>query len=106
MKLVNCTPHSIRIITGQGDITIPGSGRVARVDAKAEIIGQIDTIPVFSTQYGEIRGLPEKQSGTVYVVSRVVATAAAERTDLLVPHSLIRLPSGAILGARGLARVS
>jgi hypothetical protein len=64
--------------------------------------GEIDSIPVESVTYGEIEGLPDYQEGVYYIVSGLVAAAAAKigRTDCLAPGGLVRDKNnpGLILG--------
>lgn len=54
--------------------------------------GEIDGIAIESVTYGEIEGLPEPQEGVYYIVSGLVAAAAAEigRKDCLAPGALVR----------------
>lgn len=54
--------------------------------------GGIDGIPIKSVTYGEIEGLPEPQEGVYYIVSELVAAAAAKigRVDCLAPGALVR----------------
>lgn len=57
------------------------------------------------TRYGEVDGLPAPRAGVTYIVSRVVAEAAREREDLLVPGGLVRDGSGRVLGCLYLTRL-
>lgn len=52
----------------------------------------IEGLPVEEVVYGEIEGLPEPQEGTFYIVSGLVAAAAARegRKDCLAPGGLVR----------------
>jgi hypothetical protein len=52
----------------------------------------IDGIPVETVIYGEIEGLPEYQEEVYYIVSGLVAAAAAKigRVDCLAPGALVR----------------
>ena len=60
MNIINLTPHAITICGADGSIilTIPASGNLARVSAHTVQTGEIDGIPVTSTVYGEVEGLP------------------------------------------------
>ena len=119
MTLINATPHSITLVSRRGveqdpkkqfltDKTveilreIPPSGFLARVSMVNLPAGEIDGIPIESVTYGEIEGLPEPQKGVYYVVSGLVAAAAAKigRVDCLAPGALVRDKSnpGTILG--------
>ncbi|MEM1711215.1 MAG: hypothetical protein QXU12_02310 [Nitrososphaerota archaeon] len=60
MRLVNLTLHEITIYTDRGILSIPPSGRVARIGG----------IPINRVEYGEVEGLPEPQPNTYYIVSQ------------------------------------
>jgi hypothetical protein len=120
MTLINATPHSITLVSRRGveqdskkqflaeaeavEILreIPPSVILARVSMVNLPAEEIDSIAVESVTYGEIEGLPEPQEGVYYVVSRLVAAAAAKigRVDCLAPGALVRDKSnpGTILG--------
>lgn len=87
-KLINLTPHEINIRLSDGTITIPskGNARVANLPGKQIGLATPDAIPVFEKDSpGEVEGLPSPQTGVMYIVSIVVASALPERKDLLVP---------------------
>ena len=106
--IINATPHVITIVSKQGveqdskrqflaesvEIIkeIPPSGILPRVSMSNSFTGEIDDIPIESVAYGEIEGLPEYQEGVYYVVSGLVAAAAAKigRVDCLAPGALVR----------------
>jgi hypothetical protein len=110
MTLINATPHSITLVSREGveqdskkqfiaeaeavEILreIPPSGIIARVSMVNSPAGEIDGIPIESVIYGEIEGLPESQEGVYYIVSGLVAAAAAKigRVDCLAPGALVR----------------
>jgi hypothetical protein len=120
MTLINATPHSITLVSRRGveqdskkqfiaeaeavEILreIPPSEILARVSMVNLPAGEIDGIAIESVTYGEIEGLPEPQEGLYYIVSGLVAAAAAEigRKDCLAPGALVRDKSnpGTILG--------
>lgn len=82
MKLINLTPHEIRIRTTADpadDLVIPPEPRSARVvtDADEAASLRVDghTIPVRSHRYGGVDGLPEPHSGVAYLVSLIVLDA-------------------------------
>lgn len=116
MTLINATPHSITLVSRRGveqdskkqflaeakavEILkeIPPSGIHPRVSI---VTGEIDGIPIESIVYGEIEGLPKYQEGIFYIVSGLVANAAAMigRKDCLTPGALVRdKKTGVILG--------
>ena len=101
--LKNLTPHPIRLPRPDGStIDLPTSGQVPRVSLTAQPAGELDGVLVTCTVAGEIEGLPAPEAGTYLVVSRVVADAARDRSDLLVPGDLVRDDQGRVIGARRL----
>jgi hypothetical protein len=106
--IINATPHTITLVSKQGieqdskkqflaetvEVikSIPSSGILPRVSMSNSPAGEIDGIPIESVIYGEIEGLPEYQEEVYYIVSGLVATAAAKigRTDCLAPGALVR----------------
>jgi hypothetical protein len=116
--IINATPHTITLVSKQGIeqdskkqflaetveviSSIPPSGILPRVSMSNSPAGEIDGIPIESVIYGEIEGLPEYQEEVYYIVSGLVATAAAKigRTDCLAPGALVRDKNnpGLILG--------
>ena len=109
MKVINCTPHILNIITDSKVIDIAPSGVIPRVSVKSEPVENIQEagtfVPVCQDTYGEVVDLPEQQVGVYLVVSRLVAAAAKGRNDLLVPGSLVRNEQGQPIGCKGLARI-
>lgn len=116
--IVNATPHVITLVSKKGveqdskrqflaetvEILreIPTSGILPRVSMSNSPAGEIDGIPIESAAYGEIEGLPQFQEGVYYIVSGLVAAAAAKvgRVDCLAPGALVRDKNnpGVILG--------
>ena len=108
MTLINATPHPITLVSRQGieqdnkkqflaeavEILreIPPSEILPRVSMSNSLAGEIDGIAIESVTYGEIEGLPEYQEGVYYIVSGLVAAAAAKlgRGDCLAPGALVR----------------
>ena len=107
VHVINLTPHSLNLVTDSGTVTIPPSGTVARVAVARESVGTVTidgvTVPLSRTTYGAVEGLPDPAPDTLYVVSAVVAAAAKDRKDLVVPDDLVRDEQGRVVGARGLA---
>jgi hypothetical protein len=121
MKLVNLTPHPVKIYSGGTPdrvdnpddgvvLTLPPAGQFARL---SEAVTGEDTvvteegveISVSTVSYAEVEGLPSPQQGTVYVVPLMTALAAAGRQDLLVPYEQVRNQEGTVVGCRRLGRV-
>lgn len=106
--IINATPHAITIVSKKGveqdskkqflaetvEVVreIPSSGILPRVSMSNSPAGEIDGLPIESVVYGEIEGLPEYQEGVYYIVSGLVAAAAAkvDRVDCLAPGALVR----------------
>ena len=108
MKLINLTPHPVTFYSySETQVTIPPSGKVARVveEPTAEFHLEDIPVPVVDIKTGRVVDLPGPQPGVVYIVSRPVALAiAGERSDVLVPDDFVRDENGRIIGARRLAR--
>ena len=119
MKLVNLTPHPIRIYSeGTPDrvenpddgvlLILEPSGEFARlsesVTGEETVVTEEAEIPVSLVSYAEVEGLPEPQQGIVYIVPLMTALAAG-RDALLVPYEQVRNPDGTVVGCRRLGRV-
>lgn len=108
MRLVNLTPHAIKIIGDDSMTVIPPDGTVARVSQRDLFDGFLEVgdrmIPSYHTIFGEVTGLPDEVEGTIYIVSAMVAKAIPGRRDLYSPAGLIRDENGNVIGCRGLAR--
>lgn len=96
----NFTPHPVAIQRGVETRTFPSEG-IARVEQTLTLTGEVEGCPTFSTTYGVVEGLPEPEPGTFYIVSGLVKSALATRTDLLQPADFIRDEQGRIIAARG-----
>lgn len=112
MKLVNLTPHPINVKTLRGYVTLPTSGRVARVEVETFDVAPIsvdgkDRLDVWVVErvLGAVVELPPPQPDTLFVVSQMVAEAATQRGDLLFPTSLERDENDRIIAAREFGRV-
>lgn len=98
---VNLTPHPINIVDGP---TIPPSGEAARVTVTREQVDAIDGIPIYSSTYGEVEGLPAPAAGVRYIVSGLVRSAVPNRADVYSPGELVRDDAGRVVGCRGLTQ--
>ena len=104
--IVNLTPHEIHLYRGDELVEKIKSSGIARVAVRSEKVGEIDGFPISKNFYGEITGLPDPLPGVYYVVSALVAQAAAgKRTDLLVVNDTVRNEKGQIIGCRGFAQI-
>ncbi len=63
------------------------------------------TVDIMQKSFSEIEGLPEPKKDTYYIVSALVAGAAKDRKDLLIPNELVRDEKGRIIGCKNLARI-
>jgi len=102
------------LVLGNQNITLPAPARHARVEQKSTFLGNLPLgnalgaeyhIPIYDNEYGEVQGLPPVKQGVYYIVSRMVAEAAWDRHDLLVPNDTVRDANGRIIGCRSLYRV-
>jgi len=101
MKIVNLTPHQVRLNSGA---EFAPSGTVARV--RAEYTGP-DEDGIYVVTFGQVQNLPAPEPGTLYVVSAMVAQAA-KRADVVSPATghpeAIRDASGQIKSVPGWVR--
>lgn len=102
-NLINLTPHSINVVTGENVQTFEPSGTVARCSVNSVESGNINGITTFKEITGEVVDLPEPQPGTLFIVSRIVFETAKDRTDLISPITsrAVRDDNGNIVGVPG-----
>jgi hypothetical protein len=119
---VNYTPHDVNLILGEGlTLTIPRSGETVRVTDERNVVDTVNVdghpVEIRRVSYGEAylinrdgdrRPLPDKQEGTVMLVSALAGTGllAVGRTDFLIVDGLVRDENGRPLGATGFATMS
>ena len=108
MKIINLTPHAIRVRVEENpvaeplesDVVIQPETAPARLDQSSIVAAEINGIPVKKTVFGEIYNLPDPDGESFYVVSMPVAQRAAQigRTDVMSPNTApkqdIRYPEG------------
>jgi hypothetical protein len=97
--LINLTAHTINEVTT--GVSIPPSGRVARVKASTRKVSDFLGYPIFESTFGEVEGLPEPEEGVMYIVSALCMNACPERDDLLSPGNLLRDENGKPAGCVG-----
>ena len=104
--ITNLTPHTLNLfdLGGNPVAEIPPSGEIARVKALREQIGDYERVPLFTTIFGEVDGLPAPKPNTIYVVSGLVRAAVPSRGDVFSPGELVRDDGGKVIGAKGLTR--
>ena len=129
VEIINCTPHDIVFVVENHiddefyvveKFIIEKSGIIPRliesqekVDTfKTEVIREYENekgwnlyIDIMKKSFNEVEGLPEPQENTYYIVSALVAGAAKNRDDLVVPNDTIRDGEGRIIGCRSLAKI-
>ena len=103
MQFINLTAHTINeIITG---LTIPPSGRVARVKASTIKSAEHAGVPIYSSTFGAVEGLPEPQPNIIYIVSALALNAVpTNRTDVVSPGSIQRNEHNQPIGCCGFRR--
>ena len=101
MKLINLTPHSVKLVTPEGVVEFTSAG-VARVSSTQEEIGRVVGTPLVRATFGEVTGLPEPVEGTLFIVSGMVRAALPGRGDLVSPGDLVRDEAGAVVGCKSL----
>ena len=115
IKVVNCTPHDVVLITESGYLGLPSiaifksSGIIPRLLEQQQKISSINNdgleIDIVKKSFLEPEGLPEPQENTLYIVSALVAGACKNRDDLVVPNDIIRDEEGKIVGCKNLAKI-
>jgi len=105
-KIMNLTPHALRISTAGGVLEVPPSGTVARCAEQRESalplrIGGVEIV-VSTASFGAVEGLPAPEEGTAYVVSALVLAAVPDRADVFAPGPAVRDADGRIIGCLGL----
>jgi hypothetical protein len=101
MKLINLTPHTIKLSTGE---EIRPTGYVSRVNTTQSQVDIIRGIPVLVSNIATAVNLPEQEEGTCYIVPSVVRLMAPKRKDLLSPTRLIRDSNGSVVGCGAFER--
>ena len=106
-KVLNYTPHSIRLITNNGVVEIPRHGTVRAGIMRKHIydvnVGDV-IVPVNSTTFGNVVGLPEEEENTIIIVSSITAySLRGKRKDIYIVDELIR-DRGVVVGAKSLAK--
>ena len=99
IMLINLTAHTITEVTT--GVSIPPSGRVARVKASTRKVADFKGYPIFESTFGPVEGLPEPEEGVMYIVSALCMNACPERYDLLSPGNVMRSEKDKIVGCIG-----
>lgn len=102
-NIVNLTPHTINFVFEEENriLKITPSGQVARVSSTQQDAGNIGGIfKVSRTTFGEVVDLPEPNGRDFFIVSALVRTAVANRTDVASPGDLVRDAEGNVIGCK------
>lgn len=122
MEIVNLTPHPVTFRFRRPDvpdITIPPSGTIARLEVEEAYVGTIcapegtphdpidgdPPIDILTQTFGALTGLPDPETGTVFVASMLAAKAAREagRFDVYAVARPVRDDEGRIVAAQALS---
>ena len=89
-RVVNLTPHPVRVFVGKDIIEVPPSGKVARLRVSSSHHGTLpykgQGMPVTLSGDDGVINLPDVIEGTVYIASSVVAKSL-KREDVLSPDT-------------------
>ena len=94
MNLVNLTRHVVTILDADKNeiLTVPPSGMEARLIEKQADAGQIEcdngNIPLYRKSFTP-QDLPPRADNTLYIVSQLVKSHNAGRTDLVCPGTMV-----------------
>ena len=103
--IYNLTSHTVNLL--KEDLTPMYTIKPEKEDVRCTqtIIsaGYIGDIPITSTSFCEVEGLPEEKEGVYYIVSRLFMQACSNRNDLLAQNELKRDEKGKIIGCLSLA---
>ena len=99
MKLINLTPHTIKI---SGHDSIEPSGYIARVNTQMSQVGSANGVPLMCSKTLGISNLPEAQPDTMFIVAGLVRIHVPNRKDVASPAKLIRNEHGAVVACGAL----
>jgi hypothetical protein len=85
-KVVNLTSHDVRVCVGKDIITIPPSGKIARLKMRSKPHGTVHGMPVSLQGEDGVLNNPDKIDGVIYITSSVVAKSL-RRDDVLSPDT-------------------
>lgn len=89
-KIVNTLAFPMTFEDGH---KILGQNKNCVLDAEETSTESINGIPVVEKKFTKVKNLPEPEHNTLYVVSKIVADWAIDRTDLVSPNTF-NLPAG------------
>lgn len=97
MRIINLTPHTIKLQTEDGTTEFEPSGKVGRLNTYTTEPELENGIPFVSIEYGEPKGIPNQLENTLFLVSRPVFENV-DRQDLIAPDTS---PDSAIRDTNG-----
>ena len=101
MRKINCTPHAIRLNSGE---VFEPSGIIPRVSAS---FTEFAPDGICRQEFGEVEGLPELKEDTLLIVSAMVI-GVSDRADLIAPATghpeTVRNEKGHIVSVPGFVR--
>ena len=123
--VINCTPHNINIYTTSDCYmrdgflylrddeekfpkpfrTYPAAKEPTRANFAQKVEDMADGILVYRWFPEEVVNLPDPKPGTFYIVSKMLAQACPERTDLIFPGTVVRDADDHIVGCIDFSRV-
>ena len=103
-KIVNLTGHDINVVKDDGSIMTIKSSGIIRLNATEKKVGQIGDIPILELSFGAPDWVPERQDGTIYIVSKITCEAMRDRDDFYIVASLVKNEDGSVRGVKGLAQ--
>lgn len=98
MKLVNLTPHIVRVYLGTQDhpdphatpsadwLILPVTGDVVHIEQSRDQRHSVCGVPMLRWVYGRVTGAPDPQPGVTYVVSYMVGRQLC-RPDMVSPDT-------------------
>jgi hypothetical protein len=123
-NIINLTPHEVTLYAdkdcmevtkngytslvlkeGAKPLAIYPSQGVARVTSFKNFMYTINSVPVYTTSFGDVEGLPEPRSNTYYLVSSITAQAVKGRRDILIGEGAVRDAEGRIVGCTAFGRL-
>jgi hypothetical protein len=103
-RMMNLTPHPIKIILDEEKVMQFPSEGIARVSEISETIGSLmnGQLPIVRKKFGDVIDLPAPRDGVGLIVSAMVQSACHHRSDLFVPADFVRDEQGKIVGCKSL----
>lgn len=99
-KFINLTAHTINEMTT--GTKIPPSGQIARVKQSTVKSAEHAHCPIYTSEFGDVEGLPDPVEGIIYIVSALTLNGvAASRVDVVSPGNIQRDENKQPLGCVG-----